>query len=98
MTSTIASTLGRLVAGVGLLLVLTLPSTGALVSATLVVAVLAIVAMTVARSMPPLAGGTAPAVRARALVDRMVPRTAQTDPGARGHRRPRAPGFLLPAV
>jgi len=36
--------------------------------------------------------------RTRAVLERMVPRTAQSDPDARGHARPRAPGAGFPAV
>ncbi len=36
--------------------------------------------------------------RARAALDRLVPRTAQSDPDACGDARPRAPGLLLTAV
>ena len=37
-------------------------------------------------------------VAIRAALRRRVPRTAQSDPDARGHARPRAPGRLLTAV
>ncbi|MFC5502020.1 hypothetical protein ACFPJ4_07180 [Lysinimonas soli] len=102
MASSIASRLSRVVAAVELLLALTTTltstPTSSTVSAAFVVAVLAIVAVLIARALPPRWGGIPLGVGARAALDRMVPRTAQTDPAARGHRRPRAPGRLLPAV
>jgi hypothetical protein len=39
-----------------------------------------------------------PHLRARVALDRLIPRTAQSDTDARGHARPRAPGRLLTAV
>ena len=74
-----------------------LPSVDASVSAGLVVAVLALVVVSVAPSV--LIGvGTPQHLRVRAALHRLVPRTAQSDPDACGHARPRAPGRLLTAA
>ena len=74
-----------------------LPTTDGPVPVSLVIAVVAVAALTVAWSLVvPLA--TAVDLGVRATLDRVVPRAAQSDPDARGHARPRAPGRLLPAV
>ena len=74
-----------------------LPTTDGLIPVGLVIAVVALAAVDVAWS---LGVPTAAAVdlRVRATLDRVVPTAAQSDPDARGHARPRAPGRLLPAV
>jgi hypothetical protein len=73
-----------------------LPTIDVSFSAGLLAAILALVLSVVASVIH---GASAPPhLRARAALDRHVPRPAQSDPDARGHVRPRAPGRLLTAV
>jgi hypothetical protein len=74
-----------------------LPSVDVSLSAGLLAAVLTLVVVSVAASAV-LGVGALPHLRARAALERLAPRTAQSDPDARGHARPRAPGCLLTAV
>jgi hypothetical protein len=74
-----------------------LPTIDVYFSAGLLAAILALVVLSVVASV--IHGASAPPhLRARAALDRHVPRPAQSDPDARGHVRPRAPGRLLTAV
>jgi hypothetical protein len=74
-----------------------LPTADGVVPVSLVVAVVALAAVSIAWSLVvPLA--TAVDLRVRATLDRVVPTASQSDPDARGHARPRAPGRLLTAV
>ena len=66
--------------------------------AAALVAVLAIIAASTVASAPAMPAGVHVGTRTRAALQRLVPRAAQSDPDARGHARPRAPGALLPAV
>jgi hypothetical protein len=67
-------------------------------AAGLVAAVLTIVVATMVGSVPITSAGVHIGTRTRAVLERLVPRAAQSDPDARGHARPRAPGAILPAV
>ena len=75
-----------------------LPAPDGAFAAGLLAAVLAIVIASAVGSAPAMPAGVHVGTRARAVLERMVPRAAQSDPDARGHARPRAPGALLPAV
>jgi len=79
------------------LVAVVLPAQHGALAASLVAAVLAIViASTVSFSTAVPVG--AQETRTRAVLERLIPRATQSDPDARGHARPRAPGVLLPAV
>lgn len=76
---------------------LLIPSLDVPLSAGLLAAVLTLVVIAVAVSVA--RGVDLPPHRlARAALRRLVPTAAQSDPDARGHARPRAPGRLLTAV
>lgn len=92
------SALSRLLAGAGMLLLVAVAPTGPAATASFIVAVLAVVVVVVAQSVLSLRHGIRPAARARTALERTVPRAAQSDPNARGHARPRAPGRPLTAV
>ena len=87
-----------LTAFAGVLLAATMVSPESAVASAFVVAVLALVVVAVVRSASPGLGGAPAVVRSRAALERRIPVAAQSDPDARGHARPRAPGALLPAV
>jgi hypothetical protein len=93
---------GRPVAALALLLgtaaALLLPALDGAFTAGLVAAVFVIIVAATVAAVPIMAAGAHVGTRARAVLERMVPRAAQSDPDARGHARPRAPGALLPAV
>ena len=67
-------------------------------TSVLVAAVLGLMVIVVAKSASPALGGARAVVRSRAALERLIPIAAQSDPDARGHARPRAPGILLPAI
>ena len=67
-------------------------------AAGVVAAVLAILVASALGALGSAPTGARLGVGARAALDRLIPRPAQSDPDARGHARPRAPGALLPAV
>ena len=95
--STIARVIRRCVVLAAVLGVLLLPSVDVSLSAGLLAAVLTLVVIAVAVSVG--RGVEVPTHRlARAALSRLVPTIAQSDPDARGHVRPRAPGRLLTAV
>jgi uncharacterized membrane protein len=74
-----------------------LPSVDASLSAGLLAAVVTLVVIAVVVRV--VRGVEVPPHRlARAALSRLVPTAAQSDPDARGHARPRAPGRLLTAV
>jgi hypothetical protein len=68
------------------------------VVATVVVVAVGIVIVAASRPVVPAIGGVLAVARSRAALERLAPIVAQSDPDARGHARPRAPGVLLPAV
>ncbi len=74
-----------------------MPASGGTFAAGLLAAVLAIVVASVAAHAP-LGPGSLAGTGARAVITRLVPLGAQSDPDARGHARPRAPGALLPVI
>jgi hypothetical protein len=75
-----------------------MPTPDGAFAAGLVAAVLALLVASTAVSALVIRAGLQISTRTRALLERMIPRAAQSDPDARGHARPRAPGVLLPAV
>ena len=75
-----------------------LPAPESAFAAALVAAVLVVIVASTAASAPVMAVGVHVGTRTRAALERLVPRASQSDPDARGHARPRAPGALLPAV
>ncbi|MBW4033128.1 MAG: hypothetical protein HIU88_10760 [Acidobacteria bacterium] len=77
---------------------LLLPTTDGLIPVGLVIAVVALAAVDVAWSLGVPTAAVVVDLRVRATLDRVVPTAAQSDPDARGHARPRAPGRLLPAI
>ena len=76
---------------------LLLPTVDVSLPGAVLAAVLALVVVSVSAGIG-LGVALPPHLRARAALDRLIPRTAQSDPDARGHARPRAPGRLLTAV
>jgi len=74
-----------------------LPAQHGAFTAGLVAAVLAIVIASMVGSSTVVPVG-AKATRTRTVLERLIPHATQSDPDARGHARPRAPGVLLPAV
>ena len=74
------------------------PVPDATFAAGLMTAVLTIVITSMVGSATVVAVEAQFATRMRAVVERLIPRAAQSDPDARGHARPRAPGVPLPAV
>jgi len=77
---------------------LVLPAPPGVLGAGLLAAVLVILVASMVGSTLPVRGGLRVGTNARAAVQRPRPHAAQSDPDARGHARPRAPGFLLAAV
>ena len=75
-----------------------LPAPESAFAAGLLGGVLAIIVASTVASAPAMPTGVHVGTRTRAALERLVPRTSQSDPDARGHARPRAPGALLPAV
>ena len=75
-----------------------LPAPESAFAAGLVAAVLAIIVASTVGSTPAGSAGIHVGTRTRVALERLVPRASQSDPDARGHARPRAPGALLPAV
>jgi len=75
-----------------------LPAHDGAIAAGLMAAVLTIViaSMLGSATVVPVEGRFA--TRTRAVLERLIPRAAESDPDARGHARPRAPGVPLPAV
>ncbi len=90
--------LGRPLAVLALLLGAILPTIDGAFAAGLVAAVLALLVVSAVAAAAVAPAGVRARTRARAVLQRMIPRAAQSDPDARGHARPRAPGILLPAV
>ncbi len=92
----------RLVAALALVLgsaaAMLLPAPESAFAAALVAAVLVVIVASTAASTTVMAVGVHVGTRTRAALERLVPRASQSDPDARGHARPRAPGALLPAV
>ena len=92
----------RLVAALTLLLgaaaAMLLPAPESAFAAGLVAAVLAIIVASAVAAAPAIPTGVQVGARTRVALERLVPRASQSDPDARGHARPRAPGALLPAV
>jgi len=74
-----------------------LPAQHGAFAAGLVAAVLAIVIASMVDCSTVIPVG-AQATRTRAVLERLIPRSTQSAPDARGHARPRAPGVLLLAV
>ena len=95
--STVARVIRRFALLAAVLGALLLPSVDVSPSAGLLAAVLVVVLVSVASSVV-LGVAAPPPARTRAALDRTIPRSAQSDPDARGHARPRAPGRLLTAV
>lgn len=75
-----------------------LPAPEGAFAAGLVAALLAILVASALGSTHAAPRGTRLGTGTRAALDRLIPRTAQSDPDASGHARPRAPGAILPAV
>jgi hypothetical protein len=95
--STIVRGIRRFVVLAAVLGGLLLPSVDVSLSAGLLAAVVTLVIIAVAVSIG--RGVAVPPHRlARAALSRLVPTASQSDPDARGHARPRAPGRLLTAV
>ena len=95
--STVARVIRRFVVLAAVLGALLLPSVDTSLSAAVFAAVLTLVVIAVAISVG--RGVEVPSHRlARAALRRLVPTASQSDPDARGHARPRAPGRLLTAV
>ena len=89
--------LGALIPVLGAAVAVVLPAPSGAFTAGLIAALLTIlVAVAVGPLVAPV--GIRAGSQTRAALERMVPRTAQSDPDARGHARPRAPGGVLPAV
>jgi uncharacterized protein DUF6412 len=82
----------------GVTAALVLPAPPGAFAAGVVTAVLLIAVTSTIRSASLLTVGLHVGAHARAVLERLVPRGAQSDPDARGHARPRAPGVLHPAV
>jgi hypothetical protein len=98
-----AARVRRLAAALALLLgtaaaAVLLPAPESAIGAGLVAAVLAIIVASTVASAPVMPAGVRVGARTRVALERLVPRASQSDPDARGHARPRAPGALLPAV
>jgi hypothetical protein len=99
--STVAGVIRRgvvlIVMPIALLGGMLLPTIDVSLSAGVLAAVLVLVLAALVVS--PRGGAEVPPHRlARAALSRLVPTAAQSDPDARGHARPRAPGRLLTAV
>ena len=95
--STIVRGIRRFVVLAAVLGGLLLPSVDISLWAGLLAAVVTLVIIAVAVSIG--RGVAVPPHRlARAALSRLVPTASQSDPDARGHARPRAPGRLLTAV
>ena len=77
---------------------LLLPAPESAFAAGLVAAVLAVIVASTVASAPAVPAGVRVGTRTRVALERLVPRASQSDPDARGHARPRAPGALLLAV
>lgn len=77
---------------------LVLPVPPGAIAAGLVAVVFAIVVASTVGSARMAPVGLRVGTRARAVLQRLDPRVAQSDPDARGHARPRAPSALLTAV
>src|SRR4051812_10639196 len=75
-----------------------LPAHPAALGAGLVAAVLVILVASTVGSTLLVRVGYRVSMNARAALQRPRPHPAQSDPDARGHARPRAPGSLLAAV
>ena len=90
--------LAALVSLPGVLITALLPAPSWAFAAGLIAVVLTIVIATTIGSTRLVPVGAATGRQTRAVLQRLVPRAAQSDPDARGHARPRAPGFLLSAV
>ena len=92
----------RPVAALALLLgtaaALLLPAPESAFAAGLLAAVLGIIVASAVASAPTMSTAVHVGTRTRVALERLVPRASQSDPDARGHARPRAPGVLLPAV
>jgi hypothetical protein len=93
---------GRLLAALAALFVATatvlLPAPEGAFAAGLVAALLVILVVSALAAPSAAPTGARVSTGARAALDRLIPRPAQSDPDARGHARPRAPGVILPAV
>jgi hypothetical protein len=83
---------------IGIVAAVVLPASDGAFAAGLMAAVLVIVIASMVGSAAVVPAGALASTLARAVVERLIPRTTQSDPDARGHTRPRAPGVLLPAV
>jgi Family of unknown function (DUF6412) len=75
-----------------------LPAPPGALGAGLVAAVLVILLASTVGSTLLVGGAPRVGMIARTVLQRAHPRPAQSDPDARGHARPRAPGFLSAAV
>ncbi|HEU0207005.1 MAG TPA: DUF6412 domain-containing protein [Pseudolysinimonas sp.] len=75
-----------------------LPAPPGAIAAGLVAAVFAILVASAVGSARLAPIGLRVGTRTRAVLQRLDPRVAQSDPDARGHARPRAPAVLLTAV
>src|SRR3954462_14264362 len=75
-----------------------LPAHPGALGAGLVAAVLVILVASTLGSTLVVRVGHRVGMNARAALQRRHPHAAQSDPDARGHARPRAPGLLLAAV
>ena len=74
------------------------PAPSGAVAAGLVAAVLAVMVASTVGSALLVRVGRRVGVHARAALHRLDPHPAQSDPDARGHARPRAPGVLPTAA
>jgi hypothetical protein len=83
---------------IGFVAAMVLPAPDGAFAAGLMAALLVIVIASMIGSATVVPAGAQVSTRARAIVERLIPRGTQSDPNARGHARPRAPGVLLPAV
>jgi hypothetical protein len=93
-----ARLLAALMSFPGALIAVLLPTSSWALAAGLIAVVLTIVIATTIGSARLMPVGAGIGMRTRAVLQRLVPRAAQSDPDARGHARPRGPGILLPAV
>jgi hypothetical protein len=83
---------------VGAAVAIVMPASPGAFAAALVAAVLTILVASSAGSAQRVTVELRPGTRARAALRCIDPRPAQSDPDARGHARPRAPGAVQTAV
>jgi hypothetical protein len=94
----IRSALRPLLLVVAALVIAIQPSLGGSLAAGIFVTIVAISVLVVVSAAVSAPLSVARQSRTRSALNELVPWTAQSDPNAGGHRRPRAPGRLLPAV